>query len=42
MKRTRSSITDVALLKGVVYDETKNNDTFADIEKAYKLINHLL
>ncbi|CAD8196125.1 unnamed protein product [Paramecium pentaurelia] len=40
MKRTRSSITDVDLIKGVQYDELKFTDTVADMEKALKLITH--
>ncbi|CAD8122639.1 unnamed protein product [Paramecium sonneborni] len=40
MKRTRSSITDVDLIKGVHYDELKYTDTVADMEKALKLITH--
>lgn len=42
MKRTRSSITDVDLIKGIHYDDTKFADTLADIEKAYKIINHVV
>lgn len=42
MKRTRSSITDVDLIKGIHYDENKFADTLVDIEKAFKVINHIL
>lgn len=40
MKRTRSSITDVDLIKGINYDEFKFTDTVAEMEKALKLITH--
>ncbi|CAD8121676.1 unnamed protein product [Paramecium sonneborni] len=40
MKRTRSSITDVDLIKGIHYDELKYTDTVAEMEKAFKLISH--
>ncbi|CAK57375.1 unnamed protein product (macronuclear) [Paramecium tetraurelia] len=40
MKRTRSSITDVDLIKGVKLDDSQFHDSVADMEKAFKLINH--
>lgn len=34
MKRTRSSITDVDVIKGINYDEFKLTDTIQNMEKA--------